>query len=321
MSTPLLYSYYLEILEVMYGGIAEHRNPTPILSALTVLAKYSTEFLDLLSSKFAENHFSSIIQTFLMTKQEIPNVKCALHSCPRHSTRKRITSHISLCEFILHLGFLTKSCLEHSTLVLALEKLTQLSSLTSLLDCTPITHKPSLPVILEEVATPFPQRDSHSWKENLANDLIRDAHSKYDNILNTIGFVCRDLEQRCTTIESPLRKAEQEINGLKECIEILTREKLNLEESCSVLNQELGEVRNQKESLAHELRCVRAEVAGCQGGLRNAAAEKEQMVMEIEKERRSWKEREEELMTTNRVLDDDLQETQANVKGLEEKVL
>jgi chromosome segregation ATPase len=171
------------------------------------------------------------------------------------------------------------------------------------------------------LATPFPQRDSHYWKENLANDLLRDAHAKYDNIINTVGFVCRDLEQRCITIESPLRKAEQEINELSERLQIVTEEKLHLEESCAALGQELAGVKIQKEDLSHELRCARAEVESCQEELRNVAAEKEESLMGFEKERLNWKERDEELLMTNHVLDDELKEVQAKLRDLDEKVI
>jgi hypothetical protein len=219
----------------------------------------------------------------------------------------------------LKLGFLPNSFLEHSTLVCALEKLSHLSSLTHLLDCTPVAHKPVLPVLLEEQATPFPQRDSYTWRENLANELIRDASSRYDAIINTVGFVCRDLEQRCLTVESPLRKAETEIITLNECIETLTQRKLQLEESYNVLMKEVDEMGIQKDGLVHELRCARVEIEGCRQELGSAAAERERVLMKFNKEREEWRERGEELMTTNRLLDDELNEIQGNVKELQEK--
>ena len=321
MSSPTLYPYYLEILESMYAGNSRYRNSTTILSALTNLAKSSSEFQETLSSKFAENQFSSIILTFLTTNHDPPSFKCTLQSCARHSARKQLRANIFLCEFILKLGFLPNSFLEHSTLVLALEKLSHLSSLTYLLDCTPVAHKSALPVLLEEQATPFPQRDSHTWKENLANELIRDAGSRYDAIINTVGFVCRDLEQRCLTVELPLRKAEAEIITLNECIESITQKKLQLEESYTVLIKEVDELRIQNDGLVHELRCTKVEIEGCRQELGNAAAERERVLMEFNKKREEWREREEELMTTNRLLDDELNEIQGNVKELQAKVV
>ena len=57
-----------------------------------------------------------------------------------------------------------------------------------------------------------------------------------------------------------------------------------------------------------------------QSRLGNAAAEKDRVLMAFNKEREQWKEREEELMTTNRLLDDELSETQGNVNEFQEKV-
>jgi hypothetical protein len=305
----------------MYSGNPQHRDPTQILSALAGLAKSSLDFLDALSSKFAENYFSSIIQTFLNSPvPNIPNLKCTLHSCPRILSRDQLNLNKSLCEFILKLGFIQKSCLDHSTLISTLRKLTHLSSITRLLDCTHITNTLSFPALIEELATPFPQRDSHSWKESLANELLRDAHLKYDNIINTVGFVCRDLEQRCQTVESPLRKAEMEITARNEHIENITRENVRLEEICTGFMKEIEETKLEKESLAHELRCAKVEIEGCQGELCTVAAEKERILLGFETARGTWKEREEELMMTNRILDDELKETQGTVKQLEENV-
>src|SRR5947207_7107664 len=155
MSSHPLYLYYLEILESIYSGNFQCRNSTSILSAFIALAKFSPGFIEILSSKFAENHFSSTVQTFLTTNHDstLPDLKCTVQSCPRHRARIQHTINISLCQLILRLGFLPKAFLEHSTLVLALEKLTYLSSITRLLECTVITHKPVLPVLLEELAT------------------------------------------------------------------------------------------------------------------------------------------------------------------------
>ena len=305
----------------MYSGNSQYRNSIIILSAFARLAKTSSEFLELSCSKFSENRFSSIILTFLTTNHDPQIFKCTLQSCARHRARRHLTANISLCEFILKLGFLLNSFLEHSTLVLALEKFSHLSSLTHLLDCTPVTHKPALPVLLEEQATPFPQRDSPTWRENIANELIRDAGSRYDSIINTVGFVCRDLEQRCLTVESPLRKAEAEIIALNEHIECITQKKLQSEESYSALMKEFDELKIQKDGLAHELMCARVEIEGCRQELGNAAAENERVLMEFNKGREEWKEREEELMTTNGLLDDELNETLGNVKELREKVV
>ena len=122
------------------------------------------------------------------------------------------------------------------------------------------------------------------------------------------------------TVESPLRKAEQEIARLNEYIETMMREKGQLNDTCGTLMEEVEQLRTEKEGLTHELRCARVEIDGCQGELRNAASEKERVLVEFNKDRGVWKEREEELITTSRVLDDELRDAQGKVGKMEEKV-
>jgi len=278
----------------------------------------------MLSSKFAENRFSSIVQDVLTTPTigDISNLKCTVQSpsCPRHTTRAQIDTENSLCNFILKFSFVPASSIEQPTLLLALQKLTHLSASKPFVDCTPINRTTSFPALLEELATPFPQRDSHTWKESLANELLQDAHSKYDNIINTMGFVCRDLEQRCNTVEAPLHRAQEEIKALTENIELAKREKMHVEESSAGMAREMEEIKVEKETLSHELRCARAEIEGCQGELRSAAGERERILAEFEVEREKCREREEELIMTNQALDEELKETLVKVEEMKKQV-
>jgi len=320
MSSSSLYPHYVEILENMYTEPCRIRNPTAILTAFTNLSLSSPEFAELVSSKFAENQFSSVIATFLAALNETTSdFKCTLPSCARYSKRKTIETKVSLCTFIIKMGFISSSFIEHATLFQALIKLTHLSSLLSLLSCTPIARNPNFPVFLEELSTPF-THDSISWKESLGNELLRDVRSKYNNIISTVGMVCRDLERRCNTVETPLRQAEQEISRLNQSIESVSRERERLESMCSGYVKTIEEMKEQKETLIHELRCARAEIEGCHAEVGNIIAERERMKMEFEKRDERWKDREEELMTTNQILDEELKEMQAQTGELNERV-
>jgi hypothetical protein len=228
---------------------------------------------------------------------------------------------VTLCQLIINLGFSTKSeaFIESSVFLVALDKLTYVSSISSLLNCHTPSQNRTFPVLLEELATPFPQFTSKGWKDTLANDLLRDAHSKYDNIINTVSHVCRDLEQRCATVETPLRKAQAEIDVLNTQIEDITREKMELEGTCSMMGREMDEMRRQNESLIHELRCVRGEVEGLQRDSAVVREERDNAAKSFENEREAWVEREEELAMTNRALDDELKETQEVIGKLKDE--
>jgi len=293
--------------------------------ALTNLANSVSEFKELLSSKFAENQFSATVHDFLTTfpMNDISTLKCTMQSssCPRHTARIQLDAELSLCNFVLKISFIPSLSIEQPTLLLALQKLTHLSSLKVSLDCVTVDRDPSFPALLEEMATPFPHRDSHTWKEALANELLRDAHAKYDNIINSVGFVCRDLEQRCCSVEVPLRRAQDEIRTLAENIELVKREKLQIEESSAATAREMEDKRLEIESLSHELRCARAEIEGCQGELRNAATERERILAEFEEEKERYRQREEELTLTNQALDEEMKETLEKLKELKKQVI
>jgi len=206
---------------------------------------------------------------------------------------------------------------ERSILSASLEKLIHLSSQLPLFTCH-VRNKPHpFPAILEELATPGASYPSTAWRESIANDLIRDAQTKYNSIVHTVGTVCRDLEHRCATVEQPLRKAEEVIDQLKQRLEEMEREKMSVIEECAGLTKNIEDTRKEKEELAHELRCAREEIEGCR---RTLVDEREKLRREVEEERVRWKDREEELMRTTAILDDELREAQDTVRNLEEQV-
>lgn len=117
-----------------------------------------------------------------------------------------------------------------------------------------------------------------------------------------------------------MRKAQEEIDLLNHRIEIVNQEKSGLEVSCTLLAKELEESGLHKERLVHELRCTRVEIEGCHTELREKVSEYQKIESELDVERIKWKEREDELMTRNRILNDEFTEMQTNVKELGAKV-
>ncbi|KAI9715876.1 MAG: hypothetical protein M1812_005696 [Candelaria pacifica] len=59
--------------------------------------------------------------------------------------------------------------------------------------------------LVEQVSNASTQRRSHRWRERLGLDLSKEAASRNEIILQTVGEVCRDLEDRCETVEQPLK--------------------------------------------------------------------------------------------------------------------
>ena len=95
---------------------------------------------------------------------------------------------------------------------------------------------------------------------------------------------------------------------------------MHIEESSAAMAREMEEMKMEKETVSHELRCARAEIEGCQSELRNAAREREKILSEYEGERERCREREEELILTNQALDEEFKETLAKLKETKKQV-
>jgi chromosome segregation ATPase len=95
---------------------------------------------------------------------------------------------------------------------------------------------------------------------------------------------------------------------------------MHVEESSAGMAREMEEIKVEKETLSHELRCARAEIEGCQGELRSAAGERKRILAEFEVEREKCREREEELIMTNQALDEELKETLVKVEEMKKQV-
>jgi chromosome segregation ATPase len=118
-------------------------------------------------------------------------------------------------------------------------------------------------------------------------------------------------------VELPLRTAESEILSLRERIGVLTHERMRLVEELKCVKVENEDGRREREGLVFELKCARGEMEGLRVEMRE---ERERWEEIVEKGRRDMKDREEELLTTNRILDDELRETQERVDELTRKV-
>ena len=61
-----------------------------------------------------------------------------------------------------------------------------------------------------------PNTTSRNWRDILAEQSLKEADMRQNDIVNIVGQVCRDLEFRCEGIEEPLRIKEAEAQRLQE---------------------------------------------------------------------------------------------------------
>jgi hypothetical protein len=288
----------------LFPSTQENADSIPFLVAMTNLASLSAEFLDTLSSKLSENRFSSRIISYLNDvpidryKDAPSSLDCLSKLCPREVTNRRLTEYRSICDFVVKIGFLSKESVSYSTFLLALERSRELSVLVQQLRCPdPLSRRP-FPAILEESSSPFRNGNSRRWKELLANEMFGDAHSQYAKIVDVVQLVCRDLEDRCMTVESPLREAEANNEKLQRTIEDVSHSSSILKEECEELRREIEDKQSELATMAHELRCAKTEIEGCQREWRNCMSAKETALAEFEKDRTTWRKRERNLVET-----------------------
>jgi predicted nucleic acid-binding Zn-ribbon protein len=292
-----------------------------IIGTFTSLVQSSPEFALAASSSFAENGFSTHISTFLTRtsrREHHTDLRCSISApCPVYVKRCQILRDIALCKLTLQLGFTSSSFFEKLLLTTTLDNLGHLSAELSMFTCQCKPKEASFLALLEELSTPSVIHPSLQWRESIANDLLRDAHTKYNSIVNTVGTVCRNLEDRCATVEQPLRKAEEVIENLKRRHEDVERQKAETEERCGLLINEIEGLRSEKEAVMHDLHYARCEIDAGRHELMDA---KERHRMQIDEERGRWHEREEELIRTNRILDEELKEAHSSMTELKDQV-
>ena len=118
-----------------------------------------------------------------------------------------------------------------------------------------VAHARSSPVsILKETSTPRSISISHTWRENLKQEMLQDALHRSASIIRMVGGVCRDLELRCEDTERPLREEQTKVRELE----------ANLQQ-CKVINHKTGEeiesaqlrvesLRDEKDNFQQQLR-------------------------------------------------------------------
>jgi outer membrane murein-binding lipoprotein Lpp len=65
--------------------------------------------------------------------------------------------------------------------------------------------------LFEESSTPNYNLDSRDWRTKLAMSLKQSVSSQHESIIREVGMVCRDLEDRCETVEKPLREEKERL--------------------------------------------------------------------------------------------------------------
>lgn len=172
---------------------------------------------------FSTEEFSEPLRSFIEYSLPcLPPSACEnLDACPVASTEARRELCISLCSLILQVimqGAADESRVELSLSLKLLEKQREFALPSPSCKFRSQTSNTASERIsfLEQMSTPEDPSVSHNWAERLASNLLRDAQHKHELVVRMVGEVCRDLEDRCATVEAPLRKEQARALNLSE---------------------------------------------------------------------------------------------------------
>ena len=108
--------------------------------------------------------------------------------------------------------------------------------------------------LLEAGSTPLSVSISHGWKDNIANEMSRDAHRRPDSVIRMVGEICRDLELRCDEAERPLREEQSRSRNLETKLEASGTRIGELEADVEHCSFQVKDLEFEKASLREQVR-------------------------------------------------------------------
>ncbi|KZF20475.1 hypothetical protein L228DRAFT_285177 [Xylona heveae TC161] len=84
------------------------------------------------------------------------------------------------------------------------------------------------------------QISSNNWRETLSENLLANARLQYESIVQQMGTVCRELEERCDEAETPFRQEKFKVEELE--LRLLEAEDRNKELDSMLLERNLFQV-------------------------------------------------------------------------------
>ncbi|GFF37332.1 hypothetical protein IFM51744_03428 [Aspergillus udagawae] len=173
--------------------------------------------------------------------------------------------------------------------------------------------------------TGLPKRGPTSrddWKTGLAETLMLSSRMTHDNLIRKMEEVCFDLEQRCTTIEAPLRAVEDERDQIAVQAEQLQQQKSELELQLQQASSTISELQQEISRLEMHALSTSARVEELSASLDTARRELEDHRRNSQEttnsEREKARTRELDLLASITEKDDQIEELQLETRNLQE---
>ncbi|ETN46428.1 uncharacterized protein HMPREF1541_00612 [Cyphellophora europaea CBS 101466] len=255
-----------------------------------------------------------------MSTPGTPETCSGLTACVHHDEllRQKLCDQVSIL-------VVTSACsdgrhLPHLSLELLRQRLVQGKPISCQSSCAykPFIARPSVPIQSQNQNI-----TSHNWRDHLRQCLGTSNRQTGEIVEHLIAMVCRDLEDRCNDVETPLRAAQAETSRLHECIQQLESKIATGTTKNSELREALrheGEARIQSSSfsdrLEESLEALRQQLAEAHRENEHATSE---MALAMERHQRELQEineqSTEELETARRQCSNKISELEAHVSS------
>ncbi|KAF7157725.1 hypothetical protein CNMCM6106_003578 [Aspergillus hiratsukae] len=160
------------------------------------------------------------------------------------------------------------------------------------------------------------------WRTGIAETLMLNSRMTHDNLIRKVEEVCFDLEQRCTTIEAPLRAVEDERDRIAVEAEQLQQQKSELEAQLQQASNTISQLQQEISHLETHAGSTSARVEELSASLDAARRELEDQRRNSQKttnsEREKARTRELDLLASITEKDDQIEELEEETRDLKE---
>jgi hypothetical protein len=250
-----------------------------IVERLEYFVRSSVDIRESVQLFLSSEHFSGLWVKFANDAARPDWEKCELHGvCSAHSAelrRRRITAVCSLVLKAWPSGDV--SALATQTAPSPIDLFRHMSMRRKSV-CGHVRSSKTLSKIsiAEVESTPIVPSSSHAWEARLANNLNRQAHQSFESIIRSVGEVCRDLEERCATVEQPLsdmtvrfERAEAELEAMRKLVQETESKASDRQSTTRTFESDNAGLQNKLNSLHAKLESQREDLRSAQ---QNAAA-------------------------------------------------
>ena len=287
-------------------------NALRFVSEMTATTSTSKSLRQKILVSLSGNKLSVLLRRF--ADQELPRSEFhrgheSCEVCPATFVKAKIRLHQILAVLFLR-STLFESQYEDDIDTSGLAKMLEKKLGTSVVATAPCTYMPPMRAqasgkvsFFEAESTPRVQSISHDWRNDLIQELSRDASYRYESIVRRVGEICRDLELRCNEHELPLRHEQSKSEDLQTRLEAartkvadleseaqdqisrvvsLENEKNSLSLQLDTAEKTVVSLKNERDSLSEQLRMTQQKLQDLAIGFNNMRQECDQTIAEAE---------------------------------------